>query len=257
MAAAPNPSVGNEVAQAAPGEDTADGGASGGQSLARSAKRHPGRRRLGCVRRPDREENTTRRGIRRATLVTAVRFGMKKREMAAPTVLANPSATRRESEDRKRRRSWETRGWCCERELRKANETRERRTLAHLAGESRAGGARQHESGAASSRNTQTEDEKPRATRRHGALGKRRRKRHSGCGGVNRETKQITTGTLAPHGENQLGRASARVRRRPKHKQAREEFLQEEKSGQQLRPTIWTKIKAKNTQQKFSDLVPT
>jgi hypothetical protein len=85
---------------------------------------------------------------------------------------------------------------------------------------------------------SQTEDEKPRVTRRRGALGKQKKKRHSGCGGVNRETKQITIGTLAPHSENQLGRASARVRRRPKHKQAREEFLQEEKSSQQLRPTI-------------------
>jgi hypothetical protein len=61
-------------------KNTTDSGASGGQSLARSAKRNPGRRRLGFVRRPDRKENTARRGIRRATLVTratAARFGMK------------------------------------------------------------------------------------------------------------------------------------------------------------------------------------
>jgi hypothetical protein len=46
------------------------------------------------------------------------------------------------------------------------------------------------------------------------------------------------------------------MREKPKREPARVEILQEGKSGQQLRATIRTKIKAMNTK-KISDLVPT
>jgi hypothetical protein len=46
------------------------------------------------------------------------------------------------------------------------------------------------------------------------------------------------------------------MREKPKREPAGVEILQERKSGQQLRATIRTKIKAMNTT-KISDLVPT
>jgi hypothetical protein len=72
-----------------------------------------------------------------------------------------------------------------------------------------------------------------------------------------RKSRDKVTGTLAPHVKTQLGRASARTRREPKHQQPERKFFKRKKSDQQVRPAIWTKIKAKNSQKKFSDLVST
>jgi hypothetical protein len=104
---------------------------------------------------------------------------------------------------------------------------------------------------------------------------KQQRIRHNGCGGVVASDGAI----LCENEGNRCSAVAAQIERQSHwnpsaahknptgpglgaHKEGTEastvrERILQKKSDQQVRPAIWTKIKAKNTQKKFSDLVST